>query len=408
MKTAKQDATRLKDKEILLGVTGSIAAYKACDLARMFLKAGASVTPVMTENAAQFVTPLTFSTLCRRATIVDMFHRPDTYDVEHIELARRADILVIAPASANIIGKLAHGIADDFLTTLFLSVRAPVLIAPAMNWAMYTHPVVQDNIRALESRGCQFVHPEEGELACGEVGAGRLAELEMIVSAAEQLLEGSGELAGKKGLVTAGPTREAIDPVRFISNRSSGKMGFELAAAAARRGAEVTVVTGPTHLQPPPCVTVVPVTTAQEMYDACIKVASRMEFVIGAAAVSDYAPVRVSDRKIKKTRDSISVELKPTPDIIAAIGAKKKKGQIVVGFAAETENVVQNAKKKLRAKNLDLIVANDLTVPGSGFAVDTNAAVLLDRTGKAVKLPLMTKRELAERVIDRVVSLLKK
>ena len=399
---------KIEGKQIVLGVTGSIAAYKACDLARMFIKAGASVTPVMTANAGRFITPLTLSTLCRRCTIVDMFGTPDGYKTEHIEVARAADLIVVAPATANIIGKFACGIADDFLTTCFLSTKAPVLIAPAMNCAMYTNNAVQDNLRILESRGCQFVHPEVGELACGEVGTGRLAELDAIVDAAETLLRRSSELAGKKGLVTAGPTREAIDAVRFVSNPSTGRMGFELAAAAARRGADVTLVTGPTHLQPPFGVNVTRVTTADEMYRVCKKQASKMDFVIGAAAVADYAPTDPPDTKIKKTGGSVTIELEPTPDIIASIGAKKKKGQVLVGFAAEAENVVRNAKKKLRDKNLDLIVANDITSPDSGFAVDTNAAALINRAGKVVQLPLLTKRELAERVIDRVVALLRK
>lgn len=399
---------KIKGKEIVLGVTGSIAAYKACELARWLVKAGASVTPVITQNATQFVTPLTLSTLCRRRVIVDMFGTPDEYKTEHIEVARAADILVVAPATANIIGKFAYGIADDFLTTCYLSTKAPVLIAPAMNWAMYTNDAVQDNIRTLEARGCQFVHPEAGELACGEVGTGRLAEIDNIVDAAETLVRRSTELAGKKGLVTAGPTRESIDAVRFVSNRSTGRMGFELAAAAARRGADVTLVTGPTHLQPPFGVNVTRVTTADEMYRVCKKHASKMDFVIGAAAVADYAPADPSEAKIKKTGGSITIDLEPTADIIASIGAKKKKGQVLVGFAAEAENLVRNAKKKLRDKNLDLIVANDITAPDSGFAVDTNAAALINRAGKVVQLPLLTKRELAERVIDTVVALLSK
>jgi len=398
---------KIDGKEIVLGVTGSIAAYKACDLARLFIKAGASVTPVMTQNATQFVTPLTLSTLCRRRVIVGMFDTPDEYKTEHIEVARAADVLVVAPATANIMGKFAYGVADDFLTTCYLSTKAPVLIAPAMNWAMYTNEAVQDNIRTLEARGCQFVHPEVGELACGEVGTGRLAELDAIVDATETLVRRSTELAGKKGLVTAGPTREAIDAVRFVSNRSTGRMGFELAAAAARRGADVTLVTGPTHLQPPFGVNVTRVTTAEEMYRVCKKQASKMDFVIGAAAVADYAPTDPSDTKIKKTGGSITIELEPTPDIIASIGAKKKKGQVLVGFAAEAENLVRNAKKKLRDKNLDLIVANNITAPGSGFAVETNAAALINRAGKVDQLPLLTKRELAERVIERVVALLR-
>jgi phosphopantothenoylcysteine decarboxylase/phosphopantothenate--cysteine ligase len=399
---------KLEGKTIVLGVTGSIAAYKACDLARTFIKAGATVTPVMTANAKWFVTPLTLSTLCQRRTITDMFDTPDSYGTEHIDVARAADLLVVAPATANIIGKFAQGIADDFLTTCFLSTKAPVLIAPAMNWAMYTNEAVQHNIRALESRGCWFVHPDVGELACGEVGEGRLAELEAIVDAAETLLRRSTELAGKKGLVTAGPTREAIDPVRFVSNPSTGRMGYEIAGAAARRGAEVTLVTGPSRLQPPHGVRVTHVTTADEMYRACKKLAPKMDFIIGAAAVADYAPTVVAESKIKKTGRAITIELEPTKDILADIGAKKKKGQVIVGFAMETENVTRNAKKKLREKNLDLIVANDITAPGSGFALETNVAALIDRSGKVDQLPLLAKRQVAERIIERVVALLGK
>ena len=408
MKTKARNTTTLEGKEIVLGVTGSIAAYKACDLARMFIKARASVTPVMTENATRFVTPLTLSTLCRRRTIVEMFDTPSGFEVEHIELARAADLLVVAPATANIIGKFAQATADDFLTTCFLSTRSPVLIAPAMNWAMYTNDGVQSNMRTLESRGCQFVHPEAGELACGETGTGRLAELDVIVDAAAKLVRRSTELAGKRGLVTAGPTREAIDAARFVSNPSTGRMGYELAAAAARCGADVTLVTGPTHLPPPASVNVTRVTTAEEMHRVCKKLAAKMNFIIGAAAVADYAPAVVSEGKIKKTGDTITIKFKPTPDIIADIGTKKKKRQVVVGFAADTKNAVRNAKKKLREKNLDLIVANDINSPESGFAAETNKATLIDRAGKTVRLPLLSKREVAERVIDRVIALLTK
>jgi len=399
---------KLEGKKIVLGVTGSIAAYKACDLARAFMKAGVIVMPVMTANAKRFITPLTLSTLCQRRTITGMFDMPDRYGTEHIEVARAADLLLVAPATANIIGKFAQGIADDFLTTCFLSTKAPVLIAPAMNWAMYTNDAVQHNIRTLESRGCQFVHPEAGELACGEVGEGRLAELDTIVVAAETLLHRSTELAGKKGLVTAGPTREPIDPVRFVSNPSTGRMGYEIAAAAARRGAEVTLVTGPSHLQPPYGVSVKQVTTADEMHRACKRLAAKMDFIVGAAAVADYAPAVAAESKIKKTGRAVTIKLEPTKDILADIGTKKKKGQVTVGFAMETENLTRNAKKKLREKNLDLIVANDITVPGSGFGVETNVAALIDRSGKVDQLPLLAKRQVAERIIDRVVALLGK
>jgi len=398
--------TDLEGKKTVLGVTGSIAAYKACDLARMFIKAGACVTPVMTRNATRFVTPLTFSTLCKRRTIVEMFDTPERLGVEHVAVAREADLLVVAPATANIIGKFAQAIADDFLSTCFLSTKSPVLIAPAMNWAMYENPGVQRNIRVLESRGCRFVHPEIGELACGETGEGRLAELGLIVDAAAELVQRSMELAGKRGLITAGPTREAVDAVRFLSNESTGRMGYELAAAAARCGAQVTLVSGPTYLPPPADVDVIKVTTAEEMCRACKKLATKMDFIVGAAAVADYAPAAVSEGKIKKTGDALTIECKRTPDIIAEIGAKKKKHQVVVGFAADTKNAVRNAKKKLREKNLDLIVANDITSPDSGFAAESNKATLIDRAGKTVRLPLLSKREVADRVVDRIIALL--
>lgn len=406
MRRKTKKKSDLDGKEIILGVTGSIAAYKACDLAHLFMKAGASVSPVMTASATKFITPLTLSTLCRRRAIIDMFEAPHSYEVEHVELARAADVLVIAPATANIIGKFAHAVADDFLTTCFLTTTAPVLIAPAMNWAMYMNQGVQANIRTLASRGCRFVHPDEGVLACGEIGTGRLADLEVIVDASEELVRRSSELAGKKGLVTAGPTREPIDPVRFLSNPSTGKMGYALAAAAAGRGAEVTLVTGPTDLPPPASVKVERATTAEEMYRTVKKLASAMDFVIGAAAVADYTPVAVSASKVKKTADKLTIELKATPDVIAAVGAHKKEGQVVVGFAAETDNIIEHAQKKLREKNLDLIVANDVTVAGSGFAAETNVAALIDRTGKVDQLPLLTKREVAEKVIDNVIALL--
>jgi len=394
----------LRDREILLGVTGGIAAYKACELVRLLIKQGAKVQVVMTGAATQFVSPLTFETLSQQPVYSGLFEK-GVSPLVHIELADRAELLVIAPATADIIGKLANGIADDLLTTLYLATKAKVLVCPAMNVNMYEHPAFQENLARLKKRGVEILEPGEGELACGWEGKGRLPEPEIIVAACESMLSPK-DLAGKKFLVTAGPTREAVDPVRYISNRSSGKMGYALAAAARARGAEVTLVSGPASIAAPAGVTLVKVESAEEMKKACDRHFKDADVIIKAAAVADFRPRAQAREKIKKAKTTLVMELENTVDILAELGKKKRKGQILVGFAAETQDLIKNAKKKLREKNLDLIVANDVSKKGAGFEVDTNIATILFKDGKKKRLPQMTKAELSEQILDLVREIL--
>ncbi len=396
----------LTGKRILLGVTGSIAAYKAVELLRELMKRGAEVQVVMTEAATRFVAPLTFETLSRQPVLLDMFSLAYGSHIGHIEATARADLFVIAPATANTIAKLAHGLADDFLSNIYLASRCPVLLAPAMDSDMYQHVVVQENLARLRDRGVHIVGPASGELASGLTGPGRLMEPPEIVEAIERLLQPSRDLAGEVVLVTAGPTREPLDPVRYLSNRSSGKMGYALAEAAAARGARVILVSGPTALPLPRGVDVVHVETAQEMHDAVLAKLEAVTVVIKAAAVADYRPKQVAGRKLKKDETVPEVTLESTPDILAEVG-KRKGRRILVGFAAETEDLVANARKKLQRKNLDLMVANDVSQPGAGFDSDTNVVKILDARGGVEELPLQTKRSVAARVLDRVVGLLK-
>ncbi len=400
----EKDETRLSGREIILGVSGSIAAYKALEVLRELMRRGAGVTCVLTGSAERFVTPLTFATLSRRPVLSDMFTLDYESRIGHISTAERADLLLVAPATANLIAKLAHGIADDFLTNLYLANRAPVLLAPAMNSNMYTHPAHTENLVRLRAVGVHIVEPETGELACGTVGPGRLADPLRIVEEAERLLTLPGDLAGEVVLVTAGPTREPLDPVRYISNRSSGKMGFALAEAARQRGARVILVSGPVDLTPPPGVTVIPVETAAQMRDATLGHLADATVVIMAAAVADYRPAHSSREKIKKSTGSLKVELVSTEDILEEI-SRRRGNQIVVGFAAETENLLAGARRKLQAKGLDLIVANDVTQEGAGFSSDTNIVTLLNATGAVEELPLLPKREVAHRILDKVVTL---
>ncbi len=393
-------------KRILLGVTGSIAAYKAVEIVRELVKRGAEVQIVMTEPATRFVAPLTFETVSRQPVLLDMFTLAYGSQIGHIEATARADLFVIAPATANTIAKLTHGLADDFLSNIHLASRCPVLLAPAMDSDMYQHPSVQENLARLRDRGLHIVGPASGELASGLVGPGRLVEPSEIVEAIERLLGPSRDLAGEGVLVTAGPTREPLDPVRFLSNRSSGKMGYAVAEAAAFRGARVVLVSGPTALPPPRGVDLIQVETAQEMHDAVLSRLDNTTVVIKAAAVADYRPKQVAQRKIKKDETVPEVTLEPTPDILAEVGQRKGR-QILVGFAAETDELVQNARKKLQRKNLDLMVANDVSQPGAGFDSDTNVVKILDAQGGVEELPLQTKRSVADRILDRVVELLK-
>ena len=393
----------LAGKCVVLGVTGGIAAYKACELASRLRKAGAQVYVIMTKNACQFVAPLTFETLSNHPVATDTFARPETWEVEHVALAKRADVFVIAPATANILAKMACGLADDMLSTTVLATRAPVLVAPAMNTGMWDNPATQENVERLRQRGVHFIGPEGGFLACGDTGEGRMSEPKDIFDAIEKLLAMQQDLAGLSVLVTAGPTQERLDPVRFITNRSSGKMGYAIAAAAAARGASVTLVTGPTSLPITQGVNAVRILSTQELYGQMLALCPKMDVVIQAAAPADFTPETVADQKIKKQgNEPLVIRLTQTPDVAAAVGKTKKEGQTLVGFAAETNDVLQNAQKKLAKKNLDLIVANDVTAPGAGFDVDTNIVTFVTQDGLE-KLPKMKKAEVADALLDRIL-----
>lgn len=384
---------------VVLGVAGGIAAYKACEIVRGLRKRGCSVTVVLTRGGAEFITPVTLQALSGRRVITSLFDLGEP-DVAHIALARECRLLLVAPATANVLAKLASGIADDFLTTFALAARCPILLAPAMNPRMWEHPAVQGNVRALAARGCLFAGPDEGAMAEDDWGVGRLAAPEAIVDRALEALGWRRTLAGQRLLVTAGPTREPLDAVRFLSNPSSGRMGFEVAAAAARRGAEVTLVSGPTGLPDPEGVRVVRVTTAREMRDAVLAALPGSTIVVKAAAVSDFAPASTAPGKVKKTDAARTLELVPTPDILKEIAAAKG-GRLLVGFAAETDDVVANARRKLLEKNLDLIVANDVG-GGAVFGSDEGEAVILDRAGKEERLSRRSKAEIAERLLDLI------
>lgn len=393
----------LVDKTIILGITGSIAAYKAADIASKLVQAGASVEVIMTESATRFITPLTLSSITGRPVVTSMWELDSEFSIEHVALAEAADAVAIAPATADIIARLACGIADDMLTCTVLATKAPVIVAPAMNANMFQNPVTQDNLAKLKSRGFVIVGPGYGRLASGKVGFGRLAEIDKIMETIGQVLERKSDLAGRRVVVTAGGTREPLDPVRYIGNRSSGRMGYALASAARDRGAEVSLITASVYLPEPSGVDIVAVETALQMKQAVAKAAKGADALIMAAAVADYQPESVARAKIKKASPSLTVKLVRTPDILAEI-----KGDFIrVGFAAESEDMVANAKQKLKEKQLDLIVANDITDKDSGFGVDTNKVTIISREGKVESLPLMTKREVADRVLDRVVEMLK-
>jgi len=393
----------LKGKEIILGVTGGIAAYKAVELLRLLTKAGANVHVIMTDAATEFVTPLTFQTLSMNPVSTSLFNLISEREIGHISLADRADLFVIAPATANVIGKLANGIADDMLTTTVMATKAPVLIAPAMNVNMYQNPLYRENEAKLKGHGYLFVEPARGMLACGWEGEGKLQEPQVIFEEALAALTAK-DLAGENILITAGPTREELDPVRYISNHSSGKMGYAIAVAARRRGARVTLVTGPTCLAEPFGVETVQVASALEMRQAVMDKVSGSTIIIKAAAVADYRPASRADLKIKKSAECLTLELEKNPDILGELGAIKGR-KILVGFAAETEDLIGNAGKKLTEKNLDMVVANDISLEGAGFNVDTNIVKLLFRDGKVEDLPLMGKLELAHIILDRAAGL---
>lgn len=394
----------LKDKVILLGVSGGIAAYKSASLASLLVKAGAEVHVIMTEHATNFINPITFETLTGNKCITDTFDRNFEFHVGHISLAKKTDLIMIAPATANVIAKLAHGIADDMLTTTVLASKAPKYIAPAMNTGMYENPITQDNLKLLKKYGMTVIDPANGRLACGDTGAGKMPEPETLFEYIIQCLAFPKDMCGIKVLVTAGPTQEAIDPVRYITNHSSGKMGYSIARICMLRGADVTLVTGKTALTPPPFVETVPVTSAKEMYDAVITRSPDMDIIIKAAAVADYRPVDVADQKIKKSDGDASILLARTDDILGYLGAHKKSGQFLCGFSMETEHLLENSTKKLTKKNLDMIVANNLKVPGAGFATDTNVITMITASD-TVELELMSKDDAARHIIDQILSI---
>jgi len=394
----------LSNKTVVLGITGSIAAYKAAEIASQLTQAGAKVNVIMTKEAIQFISPITFRAITGRPLVTEMFDLASEFSIEHVSLAKAADIVVIAPATANIIAKLAAGIADDMLCCTVLATKAPVVIAPAMETNMYNNPITQDNLSKLKARNFVIIAPATGWLASGKEGPGRLADINDIIGGIRQVLERGGDLAGKHIVVTAGGTHESIDPVRYISNRSSGKMGYALAEAARDRGAKVTLVTAPTSLPEPAGVDVIKVNTAQEMRQAVEKVTPQADALVMAAAVADYRPTKAAKDKIKKGEAGLTLELECTPDILGSV----KGNFIKVGFAAESNNLVENAKQKLQQKGLDFIVANDITAIGSGFGVDTNRVTIIDQEGKIDSLPLLAKREVADKVLDRVVELLPK
>ena len=396
-------ASNQEKSKLVLGVTGGIACYKAVELVRLLVKDGFLVQVVMTRGAIEFVTPLTFQTLSGFPVATETFNLTQESEIGHINLADSADLFVIAPATANVIGKIAAGIADDLLTTVLMATQAPILIAPAMNIHMYENPILQENIRKLRRLGYHFMEPAEGYLACGYEGKGRLPEPEKILEEIRRLLK-KKDLVGEKLLITAGPNREPLDPIRYLSNRSSGRMGYALARAAIRRGAEVALISGPTELEPPPGARLTSVTTAAEMRRAVLEEFSSCTVVIMAAAVSDYRPVELADKKIKRGKGPIDLRLEPNPDILKEIGSKKN-GKMLVGFAAETEELIANAEKKLKEKNLDMIVANNISEAGAGFDVDTNVATILDRNGAIRSLSLMSKDELAEQILDHLLAL---
>ena len=393
----------LKGKTVVLGVTGSIAAYKTANLARMLIKQGAKVQVIMTENAANFINPITFETLTNRKCLVDTFDRNFEYSVEHVALAKEADVFMIAPASANVIGKIANGIADDMLTTTVMACTCKKIIAPAMNHNMFHNPIVQDNLKKLEGYGYEIVAPENGMLANGDTGDGRMPREELLMEYILKEAAFDKDMKGKKVLITAGATAEKIDPVRFITNHSSGKMGFALAKNAMRRGADVTLVAGRTDIEPPALIKTVTAHSAKEMYDACMSAADSMDIIIKAAAVADYRPKTVGTQKTKKTDGDMSIELERTDDILKALGERKKDGQFLCGFSMETENLIENSREKLLKKNADMICANSLTEKGAGFKEDTNIITLITKTDET-PLGIMTKDEAAERIFDKILG----
>ena len=396
----------LKGKTVLLGITGSIAAYKIAYLASALQKLHADVHVLMTENATNFINPITFETLTGNKCLVDTFDRNFQFQVEHVSIAKKADVLMIAPASANVIGKIANGLADDMLTTTVMACRCRKIFAPAMNTAMYENPIVQDNIKKLQHYGYEVITPASGYLACGDTGAGKMPEPETLLEYILREVAFEKDLSGKKILVTAGPTQEDIDPVRCLTNHSSGKMGYAIAKMAMLRGAEVTLVSGPTAIEPPLFVKVVPVTSARDMFEAVTGLSDQQDIIIKAAAVADYRPKQVSEDKVKKKDDQVSIELERTDDILKYLGQHKKNGQFLCGFSMETKDMIGNSRAKLEKKNLDMVAANNLKVEGAGFQGDTNVLTLITQD-EEVSLPLMSKEDAALKILDKIISLRK-
>ena len=396
----------LQGKTVLLGVTGSIAAYKIAYLASALKKLHAQVHVLMTKNATNFINPITFESLTGNKCLVDTFDRNFQFQVEHVSIAKQADVVMIAPASANVIGKLAHGIADDMLTTTIMACKCKKIISPAMNTNMYENPIVQDNLAILQHYGYEVIEPASGYLACGDTGAGKMPEPEMLLEYILREIAKEKDLTGQKVLVTAGPTQEAIDPVRYITNHSSGKMGYALAKAAMLRGAQVTLVSGPCAIEPPPFVKLVPIVTAKEMFDAVTSVSFEQDIIIKAAAVADYRPAQVFDDKVKKQEGQMSIELEKTDDILQYLGDNRVPGQFLCGFSMETQNMLGNSRAKLGKKHLDMVAANNLKVAGAGFQGDTNVLTLITQD-EDVSLQLMSKEDAANIILDKILSIMK-
>ena len=396
----------LQGKTVLLGVTGSIAAYKIAYLASALKKLHAQVHVLMTKNATNFINPITFESLTGNKCLVDTFDRNFQFQVEHVSIAKQADVVMIAPASANVIGKLAHGIADDMLTTTIMACKCKKIISPAMNTNMYENPIVQDNLAILQHYGYEVIEPASGYLACGDTGAGKMPEPEMLLEYILREIAKEKDLSGRKVLVTAGPTQEAIDPVRYITNHSSGKMGYALAKAAMLRGAQVTLVSGPCAIEPPPFVKLVPIVTAKEMFDAVTSVSFEQDIIIKAAAVADYRPAKVFDDKVKKQEGQMSIELEKTDDILQYLGDNRVPGQFLCGFSMETQNMLGNSRAKLGKKHLDMVAANNLKVAGAGFQGDTNVLTLITQD-EDVSLQLMSKEDAANVILDKILSVMK-
>jgi len=395
----------LKGKNIVMGVTGGIAAYKAVDVVSRLKKLNANVDVIMTKSATEFVTPLTFQSLSQNPVIVNMFDEPKYWEIAHISLAKKADVFLVAPATANIIGKVANGIADDMLSTSIMATKAKVVFAPAMNTNMYNNVIFRENVDKLKKYGYEFIKPGSGRLACGDFGEGKMAEPSDIVEYIVKLFTNNNELIGKKIVITAGPTIEPLDPVRYLTNYSSGKMGYALAKEAQRRGADVVLISGPVNIDPPSGVHIIPVKTTQEMFNAVGKHFDDCNVLIKAAAPLDYRPISVSEHKIKKEKDEIEIKFIKNPDIVEHFGKIKKK-QIVVGFAAETENLIENARKKIEKKNLDFIVANNVLTADAGFRSDTNIVTIIDKNGSVVNYPLLTKEDVAKVIIDKIFAMI--